>query len=92
MDLTQIEGIMNLGSEAYTSTRYVSYLAHSVSISITWLFGTDYRIWRLESPILLEQQQQVLGIDNSAVETLDMLDTTAGNTWMKLNGMVWLTI
>lgn len=82
---------MNMVSEEYRVTRYVTYLAQSTSISIEWFVGTDSRSWSLESPILLEEKQ-VLGIFNSAVKALDMLDTTKGNAWMELNGMAWWTI
>jgi len=66
-------------------------MAESKAITIKKFDGTDYKSWRLEIEILLEQKQ-VLGIVDDKEEAPDTKDGTEFKAWKKQHGIARSTI
>jgi len=64
-------------------------MAESTAISIKKLDGTDYKSWRLELEILLEQEQ-VLGIVEGTEEAPEELKEL--KSWKKQHGIMRSTV
>jgi hypothetical protein len=83
--------IIDTDSEEYRQTGRVKKLAQSTAITIQKFDGTDYKSWRLEIEILLEQEQ-VLSIIEGTDKALDAKDRTEFKAWKKQEGIARSTI
>jgi len=66
-------------------------MAETTAVSIMKFDGPDYKSWRLEMEIVLEQKE-VLGVVNGTEEATDANDGTEFEAWKKQHGIAWSTI